>query len=465
MNDAPAPAPKPKKSVALSGVVAGNTAICTVGRSGNDLHYRGYDILDIAEQCEFEEIAHLLVHGTLPNRAELAAYKRKLRAMRGLPATVQDVLEALPAAAHPMDVMRTGVSALGATLPEGDRHDAAGARDIADRLLASLGSMLCYWYHASHNGRVVDVETDDDSIGGHFLTLLHDRPPSPAAVLRPAQRADRSGDGRIHVAARAGDDARGERRRVELVLGVQDQRRVHRAHPQCGWLPAMQKMQDMAADRIVVGLDLDAPAVDREVIPVHQHRAERRHQPVGDVARAGVVVVVLLGQRATERRDAGAHHVHRVRRGRQLLEHVAHDRRQAAQRLQLGLVGGQLGTVRQLAVYEQECDFLELARRRDVEDVVAAVMQVVAGAADRAQRGVAGGDAGQRDRLLRLWKDLGGFAHDLCSSLSSGNAGSGFSLSKNSSLPRDWHASTGCRVSAGVGAPPSYSQQSPSDEQ
>jgi 2-methylcitrate synthase len=182
MNDAPAPAPRPKKSVALSGVVAGNTAICTVGRSGNDLHYRGYDILDIAEQCEFEEIAHLLVHGTLPNRAGLAAYKRKLRAMRGLPAVVQDVLEALPAAAHPMDVMRTGVSALGATLPEGDRHDAAGAREIADRLMASLGSMLCYWYHASHNGRLIDVETDDDSIGGQFLHLLHGHPPSPAAV-------------------------------------------------------------------------------------------------------------------------------------------------------------------------------------------------------------------------------------------------------------------------------------------
>jgi 2-methylcitrate synthase len=163
-------------------VVAGNTAICTVGRSGNDLHYRGYDILDIAEQCEFEEIAHLLVHGTLPNRAGLAAYKRKLRAMRGLPAVVQDVLEALPAAAHPMDVMRTGVSALGATLPEGDRHDAAGAREIADRLMASLGSMLCYWYHASHNGRLIDVETDDDSIGGQFLHLLHGHPPSPAAV-------------------------------------------------------------------------------------------------------------------------------------------------------------------------------------------------------------------------------------------------------------------------------------------
>ncbi|HEV8503514.1 MAG TPA: 2-methylcitrate synthase [Casimicrobiaceae bacterium] len=182
MNDVPATPPKPKKSVALSGVVAGNTAICTVGRTGNDLHYRGYDILDIAEQCEFEEIAHLLVHGTLPNRAELAAYKRKLRAMRGLPAVVQDVLEALPAGAHPMDVMRTGVSALGATLPESERHDPAGARDIADRLLASLGSMLCYWYHASHNGRLIDVETDDDSIGGHFLHLLHGRPAAPAIV-------------------------------------------------------------------------------------------------------------------------------------------------------------------------------------------------------------------------------------------------------------------------------------------
>jgi 2-methylcitrate synthase len=182
MNDVPATLPKPKKSVALSGVVAGNTAICTVGRTGNDLHYRGYDILDIAEQCEFEEIAHLLVHGTLPNRAELVAYKRKLRAMRGLPAVVQDVLEALPAAAHPMDVMRTGVSALGATLPESERHDAAGARDIADRLLASLGSMLCYWYHASHNGRLIDVETDDDSIGGHFLHLLHGHPAAPPIV-------------------------------------------------------------------------------------------------------------------------------------------------------------------------------------------------------------------------------------------------------------------------------------------
>ncbi|MGH8270801.1 MAG: bifunctional 2-methylcitrate synthase/citrate synthase [Gammaproteobacteria bacterium] len=169
---------KPKKSVALSGVTAGNTALCTVGKSGNDLHYRGYDILDIAEKCEFEEVAHLLIHGKLPNRAELKAYKTKLKGLRGLPAVVQSALEELPAAAHPMDVMRTGVSALGCALPEKDDHAAAGARDIADRLVASLGSMLCYWYHWSHNGRMIDVETDDDSVGGHFLHLLHGREPS-----------------------------------------------------------------------------------------------------------------------------------------------------------------------------------------------------------------------------------------------------------------------------------------------
>ncbi len=170
--------PKPKKSVALSGVPAGDTALCTVGRSGNDLHYRGYDILDIAETCEFEEIAHLLVHGKLPTRAELAAYKDKLKAMRGLPAMVQEALECLPASAHPMDVMRTGVSVLGCNLPEKDDHNHPGARDIADRLMASLGSMLLYWYHFSHNGRRIDVETDDDSIGGHFLHLLHGEKPS-----------------------------------------------------------------------------------------------------------------------------------------------------------------------------------------------------------------------------------------------------------------------------------------------
>jgi 2-methylcitrate synthase len=176
------PGPKAKKSVALSGVVAGNTALCTVGRTGNDLHYRGYDILEIATRCEFEEIAHLLIHGRLPNRAELNAYKAKLKNLRGLPAVVRAALESLPAAAHPMDVMRTGVSALGCTLPEKDDHNATGAREIADRLVASLGSMLTYWYHYSHSGQTIHVETEDDSVGGHFLHLLHRRQPPPSWV-------------------------------------------------------------------------------------------------------------------------------------------------------------------------------------------------------------------------------------------------------------------------------------------
>lgn len=174
---AEAAAPKAKKSVALSGITAGNTALCTVGRTGNDLAYRGYDILDLADVCEFEEIAYLLVHGKLPNRPELIGYKNKLRALRGLPANVMATLEALPASSHPMDVMRTGVSALGCNIPEKEDHSAPGARDIADRLMASLGSILLYWYHYSHNGRAIDVETDDDSIGGHFLHLLHGRRP------------------------------------------------------------------------------------------------------------------------------------------------------------------------------------------------------------------------------------------------------------------------------------------------
>jgi len=178
----PAAAPKPKKSVALSGVPAGNTALCTVGRTGNDLHYRGYDILDFADTAEFEEIAYLLVHGKLPNAAELAGYKAKLRGLRGVPAAVQRVLECIPAGAHPMDVMRTACSALGAVLPENPEHKLAEARDIADRLMASFGSMLLYWYHYSHSGRRIDVETDDDSIGGHFLHLLHGRKPSPLWV-------------------------------------------------------------------------------------------------------------------------------------------------------------------------------------------------------------------------------------------------------------------------------------------
>ncbi|MBB5374121.1 bifunctional 2-methylcitrate synthase/citrate synthase [Acidocella aromatica] len=174
--------PKPKKSVALSGVAAGNTALCTVGRSGNDLHYRGYDILDFADSSEFEEIAHLLVHGTLPNIAELAAYKTKLKSLRGLPAAAKAVLEQIPAAAHPMDVMRTYVSALGTILPEAHDHNQPGAKDIADKLMASLGSALLYWYHFSTNGKRIEVETDDDSIGGHFLHLLHGKAPQESWV-------------------------------------------------------------------------------------------------------------------------------------------------------------------------------------------------------------------------------------------------------------------------------------------
>jgi 2-methylcitrate synthase len=167
---------KPKKSVALSGVVAGTTALCTVGRTGNDLHYRGYNILAIAEACEFEEIAFLLIHGKLPTVAEFAAYKRKLRKLRELPPALRSALELLPATAHPMDVMRTAVSALGCLSPEREQQDADGARDITDRLVACLGSALCYWHHFSRTGVRIELQTDEDSVGGHFLRLLHQRP-------------------------------------------------------------------------------------------------------------------------------------------------------------------------------------------------------------------------------------------------------------------------------------------------
>ena len=177
------PAFKPKKSVALSGVTAGNTALCTVGVTGSGLHDRGYDILETATVCEFEEIAYLLIHEKLPTRAELTAYKGKLRALRGLPVVVRAALEVLPAATHPMDVMRTGASVLGCALPEKDQHAAPAARELADRMVASFGSMLCYWYHFSHSGLRIQVETEDDSVGGHFLHLLHRRPP-PASWVR-----------------------------------------------------------------------------------------------------------------------------------------------------------------------------------------------------------------------------------------------------------------------------------------
>jgi len=173
---------KPKKSVALSGVAAGNTALCSVGKSGNDLHYRGYDILDLAEKAEFEETAYLLIYGQLPTRSQLAAYKAKLKSYRGLPQALKNVLKNIPSTAHPMDVLRTVASVLGTLQPEKEDHNPAGARDIADKLMASFGSALLYWYHYTHNGREIEVETDDDSIGGHFLHLLHGRTPSASWV-------------------------------------------------------------------------------------------------------------------------------------------------------------------------------------------------------------------------------------------------------------------------------------------
>lgn len=177
MSDTSTPQFKPKKSVALSGVAAGNTALCTVGKSGNDLHYRGYDILDLAEGADFEEVAYLLIHEKLPDAVQLSAYKTKLMSLRGLPAVVKRILEDIPASAHPMDVLRTYTSVLGTVHPEKEDHSHAGAKDIADKLLASFGSALLYWYHYSHHGRRIEVETDDDTIGAHFLHLLHGKQP------------------------------------------------------------------------------------------------------------------------------------------------------------------------------------------------------------------------------------------------------------------------------------------------
>ena len=173
---------KPKKSVALSGTAAGNTAICTVGITGNDLHYRGYDILEFATEAEFEEIAYLLVHEKLPNKAELAAYKKKLQGYRDLPNSVKTVLEQLPKSTHPMDVMRTGCSALGCMEPEDEKHPKDAARDIVDRMVACFGSILLYWYHYSHNGKRIELVTDDDTVGGHFLHLLHGQKPKESWV-------------------------------------------------------------------------------------------------------------------------------------------------------------------------------------------------------------------------------------------------------------------------------------------
>jgi 2-methylcitrate synthase len=169
---------KPKKSVALSGVVAGNTSLCSVGKSGNDLHYRGYDIKDLARMCDFEEVAHLLIYGELPNQQQLSAYKEKLVSLRGLSPAVKLVLEAIPASAHPMDVLRTYVSFLGCESPEAVGHSEEGVRQVADRLVASYASALLYWLHFSQSGKRISVESEEDSVGGHFLHLLHGKRPN-----------------------------------------------------------------------------------------------------------------------------------------------------------------------------------------------------------------------------------------------------------------------------------------------
>ncbi|MVZ61200.1 bifunctional 2-methylcitrate synthase/citrate synthase [Sphingobacterium humi] len=174
---------KPKKSVALSGVPAGNTALCTVGRSGNDLHYRGYDILDLAEQASFEEVAYLLIHEKLPSQKELDAYKHKLKKLRSIPHAAKEILKLIPKTAHPMDVLRTYVSVLGTLEPEPLAHKTEKARDIIDRLMASMPSALLFWYHFSHNHKEITVETNDDSIAAHFLHLLHSEK-APASWIK-----------------------------------------------------------------------------------------------------------------------------------------------------------------------------------------------------------------------------------------------------------------------------------------
>jgi len=176
------PVRKPKKSVALSGVAAANTAICTVGHSGNDLHYRGYDILDFADKAEFEEIAYLLIYGTLPTTAQLTEYKAQLRTYRELPVTVKQALEVIPESAHPMDVLRTGCSLMGHMFAESEEHPAEEARGHIDRLMAAFPSILLYWYHFSRDGKRIEVATDADSIGEHFLELLHQKKPSASWI-------------------------------------------------------------------------------------------------------------------------------------------------------------------------------------------------------------------------------------------------------------------------------------------
>jgi 2-methylcitrate synthase len=181
-NTSSATEPKKKKGVALAGVNAGSTAICTVGHTGNDLHYRGYDILELAKNATFEEVAYLLIHGELPNQTQLSAYHQKLKTLRGLPSALKTVLECIPKNAHPMDVMRTGCAMLGTLEPENPNRDVEAAKLLGDRLISCFGSILLYWYHFSHFGKRVEVETDDDSIAAHFLHVLHSKLPSQVHI-------------------------------------------------------------------------------------------------------------------------------------------------------------------------------------------------------------------------------------------------------------------------------------------
>jgi len=159
----------------LRGQVAGETALCTVGKEGSGLTYRGYDITDLANGASFEEVAHLILKGHLPNQGELDAYRKRLSGMRELPPAVKEVLERIPASAHPMDVMRTGCSMLGNVEPE---VDFSKQGEVADRLLAALPSVINYWYRYSHDGERIDTDSDEVSVGAHFLRLLHGRTPS-----------------------------------------------------------------------------------------------------------------------------------------------------------------------------------------------------------------------------------------------------------------------------------------------
>lgn len=175
-------APKPKKSVALSGVVAGNTALSTVGHTGNDLHYRGYDINDLAQNCEFEEVAYLILYGELPNITQLNSYKEKLKTLRDLPVEVKEILERIPKTAHPMDVVRTATSALGSFYSESEPYTPQKARDVADRLIASTPSALLYWYHFTNSGQKINLNTGASSVAEHFLTLLHQKQPQQSWI-------------------------------------------------------------------------------------------------------------------------------------------------------------------------------------------------------------------------------------------------------------------------------------------